>query len=91
MGDLDVPTLATTGIVILATAGVIIRPWKIPEAIWAITGATLLIVFGLLPVADGIHAIAKGTDVYFFLAGMMLLSEVARYEGLFDYLAGHAA
>jgi arsenical pump membrane protein len=91
MTNLDLSTPATIGIVILATAGVIIRPWKIPEAVWAVAGAALLILFGLLPVADGIHAVAKGTDVYFFLAGMMLLSEVARYEGLFDFLAGHAA
>ncbi len=32
----------------------------------------------------------KGTDVYLFLVGMMLMSEVARKEGLFDWLAGIA-
>jgi arsenical pump membrane protein len=30
---------------------------------------------------------ARGLDVYLFLAGMMLLSEAARREGLFDWLA----
>ena len=34
--------------------------------------------------------LGKGTDVYLFLVGMMLLSEVARQEGLFDWLAGQA-
>ena len=33
----------------------------------------------------------SGTDVYLFLIGMMLLSELARQEGLFDWLAAHAA
>ena len=34
-----------------------------------------------------IAAAGRGTDVYLFLVGMMLLSEVARQEGLFDFLA----
>jgi arsenical pump membrane protein len=32
----------------------------------------------------------RGLDVYFFLIGMMLLAEVARKEGLFDWLAAQA-
>ena len=32
----------------------------------------------------------KGADVYLFLLGMMLLSELARREGLFDWLAAKA-
>ena len=74
-----------------ATAGVIIRPFAWPEYIWAATGATLLVVLGLLPVADAVAGIAKGTDVYLFLIGMMLLAELARLEGLFDWLAAKAA
>jgi arsenical pump membrane protein len=33
----------------LATAGVIVRPVRIPPAIWAVGGALLLVVTGLLP------------------------------------------
>jgi arsenical pump membrane protein len=74
----------------LATAGVILRPFRRPEAIWAVAGAVLLVVTGLLPLRAAGAAIAKGTDVYLFLAGMMLLSEIARREGLFDWLAARA-
>ena len=74
----------------LATSGVILRPWKVPEAVWAVAGAVALVAFGLLPASDGLKAIAKGTDVYLFLTGMMLLSEVARGEALFDFLASLA-
>lgn len=81
---------ATWAVAGLATAGVIFRPWKVPEAVWAVTGAVALIAFGLLPAFDGLKAIAKGTDVYLFLTGMMLLSELARGEGLFDFLAALA-
>jgi arsenical pump membrane protein len=81
---------ATWGIAGLATFGVIARPWNLPEYIWAITGAVLLVTFDLLPWRDAMTAAAKGTDVYFFLIGMMLLAEVARKEGLFDWLAQQA-
>ena len=75
------------GIAAVATAGVITRPFKWPEAVWAVAGALLLVSLGLLPVHLAIEAIGKGTDVYLFLFGMMLLSEVGRREGLFDWVA----
>lgn len=74
----------------LATAGVIIRPWRLPEAVWAVLGALALVGFGLLPLANALDGLLKGLDVYLFLAGMMLLAEVARREGLFDWLAALA-
>ncbi|MBD1393261.1 arsenic transporter [Mucilaginibacter glaciei] len=74
----------------VAIAGVIIRPFKIPEVIWAGTGAVILLLFGLISFNDGLSGIAKGTDVYLFLTGMMLLAETAREEKLFDWLAAHA-
>jgi arsenical pump membrane protein len=80
----------TWGIAALATAGVIIRPFDWPEAIWAVAGALVLVVAGLLPVGDALKGVGKGTDVYLFLTGMMLLSEIAREEGLFDWMAAVA-
>lgn len=75
----------------VATFGVIVRPFKLPEAVWAVAGALALCASGLLPWQEAGHAIGKGTDVYLFLAGMMIASELARKEGLFDYLAALAA
>lgn len=34
--------------------------------------------------------VVRGADVYAFLVGIMALAECARFEGLFDWLAGHA-
>ncbi|KUM39911.1 arsenic transporter [Pseudomonas sp. EpS/L25] len=91
MGFLGVsPHLLTWIIAGLATLGVVTRPFGLPEALFAVAGAVLLALFGLLSL-DGVwHGIAKGTDVYLFLIGMMLLAEIARKEGLFDWVAGHA-
>lgn len=77
-------------IVFVATAGVIIRPYKIQEAVWATGGAVVLLVFGLISFHEAWMGIAKGLDVYLFLIGMMTLAESARREGLFDWLASYA-
>ncbi|MCP3389069.1 arsenic transporter [Bradyrhizobium sp. CCGB12] len=77
-------------IVVAATSGVIIRPWSLPEAIWAVLGAGSLVLLGFLPWQDALTGIEKGVDVYLFLIGMMLIAELARLEGLFDYLAALA-
>jgi arsenical pump membrane protein len=83
--------LGTWGIALIATSGVIIRPWRVPEAVWAGLGALALVVLGLYPAGQALRAAAKGTDVYLFLVGMMLVAELARREGLFDWLAAQAA
>jgi len=81
------PVFLSWGIVVGATVGVITRPFKWPEAVWAVAGALLLVVLGLLPAQQALQAVGKGTDVYLFLFGMMVLSEVGRREGLFDWVA----
>jgi arsenical pump membrane protein len=74
----------------ISVCGVIIRPFNVSEAVWAVAGAALLIVLGLISPATALTGVVKGTDVYLFLVGMMLLAEIARCEGLFDCLAALA-
>ncbi|BAN27582.1 arsenic transporter [Caballeronia insecticola] len=81
------PILLSWSIGLAATAGVILRPFRWPEAIWAVAGAVLLVALGLLPASAAWQAVGKGADVYLFLIGMMLLSELGRREGLFDWIA----
>jgi arsenical pump membrane protein len=68
----------------------LVRPRGIAEAWWIGAGALLLVLTRLLPLAGAAHAIHEGLDVYLFLIGMMLLAETARYEGVFDWVAGVA-
>ncbi|MBV9863201.1 MAG: arsenic transporter [Alphaproteobacteria bacterium] len=91
MGAVAVQPWTVWGIAAAATAGIIIRPFSWPEAVWAVLGAGLLVVLGLLPWPDALAGIVEGTDVYLFLGGMMVLAELARQEGLFDWLAAKAA
>lgn len=70
-----------------ALLGVVLRPWRSPEVLWAGAGAAGLVLSGLLPLPLAASAVARGADVYCFLVGMMLLAAVAERAGLFDVAA----
>jgi len=69
----------------------LLRPRGIPEAYWVCGGAALLLLAGLEPSGHALRAAWEGRDVYLFLAGMMVLAELARVEHVFDWAAGAAA
>jgi arsenical pump membrane protein len=77
-------------IVAVSIALMLTRPREIPEVWWISAGVLLLIVLRLVPLKLAGQAIAKGSDVYLFLMGMMLLSELAREQGVFDWVASVA-
>jgi arsenical pump membrane protein len=77
-------------IVALSILLMLIRPRGIPEVWWIGGGAILLIALRLIPLKLAGKAIAEGSDVYLFLTGMMLLSELAREQGVFEWVASVA-
>ena len=81
------PVISTYAIAAISLGGVVLRPWRSPEVLWAALGAIALVLFGLVPWQGALHAVGEGTDVYLFLIGMMLLSALAEREGFFDMLA----
>jgi arsenical pump membrane protein len=78
-------------IVVLSIVLMLIRPRRIAEVYWIAGGAALLLILRLIPLELAGRAIAEGADVYLFLTGMMLLSELARLFGVFDWVASVAA
>ncbi len=77
-----------TWVISLASiALMLVRPRGIPEWVWIGGGAVVLVAARLLPLGGAMHAIREGVDVYLFLAGMMILAELAREEGVFDWVA----
>ncbi|HEY0792035.1 MAG TPA: arsenic transporter [Chthoniobacterales bacterium] len=92
LNQLPIPLpAASIWLISAATVGCVLgRPRDLPEAVWAALGAVLLVGCGLLPWREALGAVARGTDVYLFLTGMMLLSELARREGVFDWCAALA-
>jgi arsenical pump membrane protein len=79
------PLITAVSIVLM-----LIRPRGIPEVYWIGGGALLLILLRLVPLSLAGRAVAQGSDVYLFLIGMMLLSELARERGVFDWLSSVA-
>jgi len=77
-------------IVAASIALMLIRPRGIAEVYWVGGGALLLVGLRLIPLRLAARAIAEGSDVYLFLIGMMLLSELAREHGVFDWVANQA-
>jgi arsenical pump membrane protein len=77
-------------VVAVSIALMLTRPRGISEVWWISGGALLLIALRLVPLKLAGQAVAKGTDVYLFLIGMMLLSELAREQGVFDWVSSVA-
>jgi arsenical pump membrane protein len=90
MMAINLHTSAIWLISLISIALVLIRPKGLPEAWWAAAGGCLLLACRLISPRSAAHAVAKGLDVYLFLVGMMIMSEIARREGVFDWVAGHA-
>ncbi len=78
-------------IAVLTILAILIRPRGWTEALWACVGSgTAGRASAICRRHQALLAAQRGTDVYLFLAGMMVLAELARRQGLFDWLAWHA-
>ncbi len=77
-------------IVAVSVALMLIRPRGVPEVYWISAGVLLLLGLRLVTLRLALHAAGKALDVCFFLIGMMLLCELAREHGVFDWLSAIA-
>ena len=68
----------------------LVRPRDIPEVYWIAGGVCLLLLFRLVPLNLAGHAAVKALDVCLFLIGMMVVSELAREHGVFDWISSVA-
>ncbi len=90
MHPLASPQILIPVIVSISIALMVVRPREIAEAYWIGAGASLLVLLRLVTIGLVGKAIAQGTDVYLFLIGMMLISELARVHGVFDWISSVA-
>lgn len=88
---LSMTTILILSISALSIALMLLRPKNLPEVYWVGGGAGLLVLLRLIPLQLAGKAIAEGSDVYLFLIGMMLLSALARDNGVFDWVAATSA
>jgi arsenical pump membrane protein len=84
-------TLLISLIAVLTLLGIMIRPFKLDEALIALAGAGLLLILGLINPLDAGSVLLKDWNTFLFFLGMMSLSALAEVAGLFDWLAFQAA
>jgi arsenical pump membrane protein len=77
-------------IVGISIALMLIRPRNVPEVYWIGAGVIALLLLRLVTWKTAARAAEKALDVCLFLIGMMLLSELAREYGVFDWLSSVA-
>jgi arsenical pump membrane protein len=89
------PTLTKTVLIsliaLLTLIGIMIRPFKLNEAMIAMAGAALLLIIGLINPLDALTTLSSDWNTFFFFLGMMSLSALAEAAGLLDWLAAQAA
>jgi arsenical pump membrane protein len=77
-------------VIAISIALMLIRPRNIPEVYWISAGVIVLLALRLISLKLTGSALLKAADVCLFLIGMMLLSELAREHGVFDWLSSIA-
>jgi arsenical pump membrane protein len=70
-------------ILIVALAGVLLRPRAIHESTWAALGALAMLVTGCEPLAGAWHVFRSNLSVLAFLAGVLVLAAAADEAGWF--------
>ncbi len=78
-------------IAIAALLGIMLRPFKLNEATFALIGAGLLLLLGLISPVSAFTTLFHDWNTFLFFLGMMSLSALAEVAGLFDWLAIQAA
>ena len=82
--------VAALWIIVISALSIVLMLWRpkdIPEVYWVGSGALVLVLCRLIPFKLAGKAVVEGSDVYLFLIGMMLLSELARSNGVFEWVS----
>ncbi len=77
-------------IFILTLALIMIRPWRITEAIAALGGTALMLLFGFIGPGEATSVLAGQWNVYGFFLGLMAISALADQAGIFQVMAYQA-
>ena len=92
---ISLPNLARTiliaAITLLTLIGIMTRPFKLNEAVFALVGAGLLLLLGLISPVNAVTTLFSDWNTFFFFLGLMSLSALAEVAGFFDWLAILAA
>jgi arsenical pump membrane protein len=80
------------GVIFAATlAAIMIRPFRLNEAIAAVAGAALMLCGGFVRPDEALNVLVQEWNTFGFFLGLMVISALAEEAGIFDALANAAA
>jgi arsenical pump membrane protein len=71
-------------------AFIMIRPYRVPEAVSALVGAMLMLLVGIVHPNEALRVLSRQWNVYGFFLGLMTLSALADQAGIFEWVAYQA-
>lgn len=83
--------ILTLAVFVLTLALILMRPRGLHESWATVMGGALMLLLGLETPRQAWRSVAQGADVLLFLLGLLLLSELLRVSGFFEWAAIHAA
>jgi arsenical pump membrane protein len=86
---MNVPLIAAA-IFVVSIVAIIARPYRVPEAAVAVSGAAMMLVAGVVSPADAASSLAGSWNVFLYFLGMLLVAAIADQAGVFGWLAGVA-
>ncbi len=84
-------TLGGGAIFVATLAAIMIRPYRLNEAVAAAAGAALMVVFGFVRIDEVLRLLENEWNTFGFFLGLMAISALAEEAGVFDALATAAA
>jgi len=75
----------------LTLLGVFLRPWRLNEAWFTVAGGSAMLVLGLVSSHQATQIVYDGREALLFLLGLLVLSDLMRASGFFEWAAIHAA
>jgi arsenical pump membrane protein len=79
-----------TAIFVAALAAIMIRPYRVPEAVTALIAGSLIVVCGFVTPTAALDTLVAQWNLYGFFLGLMVISALADQAGIFDMLAAIA-
>ena len=79
------------GIFLATLVSVMVRPYRVSEALSAAGGAILMLAFGFVGLPEALKLLAGEWNTLGFFLGLMVISAVAEDAGVFDVLGYQAA
>lgn len=63
------------------------RPWRVPQWVWPVSGALLVVLLGCEPIQAATDAVGRQWNVLLFILGLMGISAAAEESGAFQWVA----